>query len=427
MKPSDTPSRLRRLAQLAVVDITPLRRHRDFRLLFVGRTVSTFGTMITSVAVPFQIYALTHSSLAVGVLGLFEIGPILTLAFLGGALADAHDRRRLVLFTELAFTAMSGVLLLNATLPHPHLWVLYAAVTGITGLDALQSPSLTSLRPRLVDRDELAASSAVMGTTDNLSRIVGPAVAGILIATTGLPSTYGIDVITFVVSLVTLQLMRAVPPPPDAERPSIRRVVEGLRYARSRPELMGTYLIDMVAMFFGIPTALFPAVASHYRGASVLGFLYAAPAVGSFLATATSGWTGRVHRLGLGIVLAAGGWGLAVLGFGLAGALPLLLVFLAVAGAADELSAIFRSTLWNASIPDALRGRLAGIELISYSSGPTLGNVESGVVASLFGVRVSIISGGALCVAGVAGLALALPSLLAYDNRNRITRTGEAP
>jgi MFS family permease len=427
MKPSDTPSRLRRLAQLAVVDITPLRRHRDFRLLFVGRTVSTFGTMITSVAVPFQIYALTHSSLAVGVLGLFEIGPILTLAFLGGALADAHDRRRLVLFTELAFTAMSGVLLLNATLPHPHLWVLYAAVTGITGLDALQSPSLTSLRPRLVDRDELAASSAVMGTTDNLSRIVGPAVAGILIATTGLPSTYGIDVITFVVSLVTLQLMRAVPPPPDAERPSIRRVVEGLRYARSRPELMGTYLIDMVAMFFGIPTALFPAVASHYRGASILGFLYAAPAVGSFLATATSGWTGRVHRLGLGIVLAAGGWGLAVLGFGLAGALPLLLVFLAVAGAADELSAIFRSTLWNASIPDALRGRLAGIELISYSSGPTLGNVESGVVASLFGVRVSIISGGALCVAGVAGLALALPSLLAYDNRNRITPTGEAP
>jgi hypothetical protein len=346
VKPPRKSSPLRRLARLAVVDVTPLRRHREFRLLFVGRTVSTFGTMITSVAVPFQIYGLTHSSLAVGLLGLFEIGPILGLAFLGGALADAHDRRRLVLFTELAFTAMSGALLLNASLPHPHLWVLYAAVTGITGLEALQSPSLTALQPRLVDRDELAASSAVLGTTDNLSRIVGPAVAGILIATTGLPSTYGIDVATFVVSLVTLQLMRAVPPPPDAERPSIRRVVEGLQYARSRPELLGTYLIDMVAMFFGIPTALFPAIAAQYRGASILGFLYAAPAVGSFLATASSGWTSRVRRLGLGIALAAGAWGLAILGFGLASALPLLLLFLALAGAADELSAIFHSTLW---------------------------------------------------------------------------------
>jgi MFS family permease len=384
--------------------------------------VSTFGSMITSVAVPFQVYSLTHSSLAVGVLGLFEIGPILTLAFLGGALADAHDRRRLVLFTEVAFTVMSGVLLANASLPHPHLWVLYVAITVITGLEALQSPSLTALRPRLVDRDELAASSAVMGTTDNLSRIVGPAIGGILIATTGLPSTYAIDVVTFAVSLVTLQIMRAVPPPPDAERPSMRRVVEGVRYARSRPELMGTYLIDMVAMFFGIPTALFPAIAAQYRGASVLGLLYAAPAVGSLLATATSGWTGRVRRLGLGIVLAAGAWGLAVLGFGLASALPLLLVFLALAGAADEISAIFRSTLWNATIPDALRGRLAGIELISYSSGPTLGNVESGAVASVFGVRASIISGGALCVVGVAGLALALPSLLSYDNREVVER-----
>jgi MFS family permease len=423
--PPTRPSRLRRLRQLAVVDVTPLRRHREFRLLFVGRTVSTFGTMISSVAVPFQIYALTHSSLAVGLLGLFEIGPILALAFLGGALADAHDRRRLVLFTELALTAMSAVLWLNAALPHPHLWVLYAAITGITALEALQSPSLTALGPRLVDRDELAASIAVMGTTENLSRIVGPALAGILISTTGLPSTYGIDVVTFAVSLVTLQLMQAVPPPPDAERPSIRRVVEGLRYARSRPELMGTYLIDMVAMFFGMPTALFPAIASQYKGAGVLGFLYAAPAVGSFLATVTSGWTGRVHRLGLAVVLAAGCWGLAVLGFGLAGALPLLLVFLALAGAADELSAIFRSVLWNATIPDALRGRLAGIELISYASGPTLGNVESGVVASLFGVRASIISGGVLCVAGVAGLALALPLLLAYDNRVGVTSTDE--
>jgi MFS family permease len=250
--------------------------------------------------------------------------------------------------------------------------------------------------------------------------IVGPALGGVLIASVGLPATYGVDVATFAVSLIALWMMRAAPPPADAEKASLRRIVEGLSYARSRPELMGTYLVDMVAMFFGMPMALFPALATRFGGPGVLGLLYAAPAVGSFLATATSGWSNHVHRHGLAVTLAAGSWGLAIVGFGLSPWLPLALVFLAGAGAADMISGLFRSTIWNQTIPDSLRGRLAGIELVSYSSGPALGDLESGVVASIFNVRVSVVSGGVLCVVGTVLLALALPAFVRYDNRTRL-------
>jgi MFS family permease len=211
--------------------------------------------------------------------------------------------------------------------------------------------------------------------------------------------------------------MKAVPPPPDAERPSLRGVVDGIRFARSRPELMGTYLVDINAMFFGMPNALFPAIAVSYGGADVLGLLYAAPAVGAFLATLTSGWAARVHRHGLAVIWAAAGWGLAILAFGLVDELWLALLFLGLAGGADMISGIFRSTIWNTTIPDHLRGRLAGIELISYSSGPTLGNVEAGAVASLTSTRMSIGIGGVLCLAGTALLAVALPDFRRYDDR----------
>jgi MFS family permease len=255
--------------------------------------------------------------------------------------------------------------------------------------------------------------------------IAGPAVGGVLIASTGLPVTYAADMLSFFVSLAALYFMRAVPPPPEAQAPSLRGVIEGLRYAFSRNDLLGTYLIDMVAMFFGMPMALFPAIARSYGGAGVLGLLYAAPAVGSFLATATSGWTRRVHRHGVAIVVAAAGWGVSVIGFGLAPTLPLALVSLAAAGAADMLSGLFRSAVWNQTIPDELRGRLAGIELISYSTGPSFGNAESGLVATLFSVRVSVVSGGVLCVLGTVVLAAFLPTFVRYDNRAYLTGSGK--
>jgi MFS family permease len=324
----------------------------------------------------------------------------------------------MVQLTELAFAVMAAILLGNALLLHPQLWLIYGVTVIMAALDALQRPSLDALVPRLVDRDELIAASAVSSLRSTFAMIVGPALGGVLIATVGLPATYGVDVATFAVSLIALWMMRAVPPPADAEKVSLRRIVEGLHYACSRPELMGTYLVDMVAMFFGMPMALFPALATRFGGPGVLGLLYAAPAVGSFIATATSGWSNHVHRHGLAVTLAAGAWGLAIIGFGLSPWLPLALVFLAGAGAADMISGLFRSTIWNQTIPDSLRGRLAGIELVSYSSGPALGDFESGVMASIFNVRVSVVSGGVLCVIGTALLAFALPAFIRYDNRS---------
>lgn len=422
IEPEDLAERRswRRFVGMATVDIGPLRRYRDFRLLFVGRAISFMGSMITAVAVPFQVYEVTRSSLAVGIISGLEVIPILGLAFLGGALADAQDRRRMVQFTELALALVSCVLVANALLPLPKLAVLYAAAVTMAGLDALQTPSLSAMLPRLVEREELTAAGALSSLRTTMGMIVGPAVGGLLVATIGLAGTYGVDVISFVVSLIALSRMRAIPPPAGADRPSIGRVLEGLRYAWGRPELMGTYLVDMAAMFFGMPSSLYPAIAVRFGGAGVLGLLLAAPAAGSFVAVATSGWSSHVHRHGLAIVIAAASWGAAIVLFGLSPSLWLALLCLAVAGGADMLSGVFRQAIWNQTIPDSLRGRLAGIEMISYSSGPTLGNLEAGAVASIFSIRAAIVSGGILCVAGVGILALALPGFIRYNNRRQV-------
>lgn len=400
------------------VDIRPLRRHREFRLLWSGQAVTFLGTMVTLVAVPYQVYAMTRSSVAVGLLGLVEFVVIVLTAFVGGALADAVDRRRMVRVTEAGLMAVVGSLGINALVPHPRLDVLYVAVGLAACLDALQRPSLDALLPRLVPVDDLTAAGSLSMLRSTVAMIAGPALGGLLIATVGLPWTYGVDVLTFAVSLALLQRMSAVPPPPEAGRPSLRSVGEGVRYARSRPELVGTYLVDMNAMFFGMPNALFPALAAGFGGPSALGLLYAAPAVGSFLATLTSGWATRVHRHGLAVLWAAGLWGLAILGVGLCTRLEPALVLLALAGAADMISGIFRSVIWNTTIPDALRGRLAGIELIGYSSGPTLGNLEAGAVAGLAGSRFSLGFGGLMSVAGTLVLAAALPGFRRYDSRS---------
>ncbi len=417
MTAPDAPPRKRRWLHLATVDITPLRRHRDFRLLFIGRLVSFFGTMITSVAVPYQVYLLSHSVLLVGTLGLAELAAILIFALLGGALADATDRRLMVLLSEAGL--MTGSLLLagDSLLARPVLWLIFAIVVLQGSFDALQRPSLDALLPRLVDRDELTAAAALGSVRGTLGMIAGPAIAGVLIAVAGLPATYVVDVATFVIGLACLTLMKAVPPPADAERPSLRRVIEGIQYARSRPELIGTYVVDIVAMLFGMPMALFPAIAQGLGGPSVLGLLYAAPSVGAFAFAATSGWTRRIHRHGMGVIIAAILWGVAIIGFGVVPGLAAALVFLALAGAADLMSGVFRSVIWNQTIPDSLRGRLASIELLSYSVGPTLGNFEAGVVASIFSIRFSVVSGGVLCVAGCLLCALALPAFRHYDAR----------
>ena len=415
-------SGVRRLVSLGTVDLGPLRRHRDYRLLFFGQSVSFVGSMITNVALVYQAYAISGSSLVVGLLGAAELAPLLVTAFVGGALADAIDRRRMVMLAELGLALSSGVLVANSLQASPQLWLIFVVAAVAAALQGLQRPSLSALTPRLVPREEMAAASALNSMRRTFGLIAGPSIGGVLIASVGLAWTYGVDVVSFVFSLAMLALMRATPPPVDAERPSLRSIVEGFRYARSREELVGTYAVDMVAMFFGMPSALFPAYAQRFGGPGVLGLLFAAPSAGAFVATLTSGWVSRVQRHGLAVILAATVWGVGITAFGLAPALWVALVALAVAGWADMVSGIFRNTIWNQTIPDRLRGRLAGIEQISYSSGPLLGNVEAGVVASLTSVRTSIVSGGLLCIAGVAVTAAMLPAFRRYDARRAILK-----
>ncbi|HEY7213294.1 MAG TPA: MFS transporter [Thermoanaerobaculia bacterium] len=402
------------------MDFTPLRRHRDYRSLFAAQFVSFLGTMVTGVALPYQMFKLTGSSLAVGMIGLAELIPLLFTAFVGGALADTVDRRRMVLLTEVGLGLGSGALALTALADHPPAWILYAVAAFMSALYGLQRPSLEALTPRLVDRDEMPAVAALAALRGSVGMIAGPALGGAMIAVTGLASTYLLDLLTYVFSFFAILRIRAVLPPESEEGPSLRRVLDGFRYARSRQELIGTYVVDFAAMVFGMPLALFPALSQKLGGPNALGLLYAAPAIGALAASLTSRWTKRVHRHGLAVMLAATSWGFAIVGFGFCDRLAPAVVLLALAGGSDAVSGMFRMTLWNQTIPDALRGRLAGIEMVSYMSGPLLGHVEAGLVAAAFSVRASVVSGGVLCVLGVLLCGALLPRFVGYDARNHL-------
>jgi len=408
---------MRRLAAALGPDIALLRRSDEFRLLYAGQMSSSAGSMISFVAMPYQAYQLTHSSLAVGLLSVAELGPLVATALLGGALADAVDRRRLIRGSQ-CFLCGTGVMLaVNAAAWH-QMWVLFLLAVAGAGLYGLQRPSLEALVPVLVGRDELAAAAALTGLLGNAASLAGPLLGGVLIKLGGLPAAYVTDSAACVIALLAFARMRATPPPPGAGRPSLRGVADGLRYARSRPELLGSYLIDISAMLFGAPYAVFPAIAARLGGPAVLGLLYAAPAAGGLIVSMTSGWARHVSRHGRAIVLAVCGWGAGIAAFGFAPGLWWAVAALAAAGAADMVSGIFRMTMWNQTIPASLRGRLAGLEMISYTTGEPAGNLEAGLVAAGTGsVRIAVVSGGVLSVLGAVAVTLALPALWRYDAR----------
>ena len=399
------------------IDITPLRTSRDFRIIFASGLVTYLGSMITYVALPFQVAQLTGSFVAVGLIGLAELLPLIVFGLYGGALADSVNRKVMVIATEFASGALVALLLLNSLLPTTQLWVLYAVAMMLAAVDGLQRPSLDAMIPRVVAHDQLAAASALVSLRWQLGSIVGPAVGGLLLSAGGAVAAYGVDVLTFAVSILLLLRLRSIRAANDSERPSLRHIAEGMRYAWSRKDLLGTYAVDLIAMVFAFPYALFPFLAEDLGGAWTLGLLYSAGAVGSLLVTVTSGWTASVHRHGRAIVLAAAVWGLGIALVGISENLWWVLFFLAIAGGADMVSGIFRSVMWNQTIPDEVRGRMAGIELLSYSIGPLLGQLRSSTAASLTSLRMSFVSGGILCIIGVGLAAVALPTLWKYDDR----------
>jgi MFS family permease len=405
------------LARIAV-DIRPLRESRDFRRLWFGVGISAIGSQVTTVAIPFQLYDETRSTLLVGLLGLAALVPLLIVPIYGGAVADAVDRRRMLLFSDVAQLLVTGGLLLNALLPNPSVWFLFVAEALGTAAYGFQRPARNALTPRLVRDDQLLAAIAVEDVVFTLARVAGPVMAGVLIAVVGLAGAYAIDMATFAASLAAIWLLPPVPAAPDADRPSLQSILDGFRYVLRRKVLLGIFVVDTNAMVFGMPRALFPAFAEKLGGGpGVLGLLYAAPFAGALVASLTSGWMMSVRRQGLGVCVAAAAWGAAIALVGFAEATWFTLLFLAAAGAADFISAVLRSNILLTVTPDSMRGRLSGIELAQVAGAPEIGNVEAGIVASLTSVRASIVSGGLLTVAGTVAVAAAIPALVRYDAR----------
>jgi len=407
------------LAPRFVLDTRPLRR-RDFRNLWLGQMISTVGSEIAVVAVPFQVYTQTHSTALVGLLGLASLIPLLVVPLVGGAIADAHDRRAVLLRTELGLTVVSLLFLGNALLRHPQVWALFVLQMLAVAVFSLGRPAMSALAPRLVPDEEFEAANAIEGVYGSLAAAAGPAIGGLIIGAAGVPWTFGIDAATFTTSLVALwSLSPQLPEIEDAERPSLRSIVDGFRFLKGRQELIGIFAVDTSAMVFGMPSALFPAIALHRLGggASTVGYLYAAPYAGALVCSLASGWTSHVRRQGVAVTLFACSWGAAIAAFGFTTTLWPALVLLAVAGGADFYSAVLRSTILLRTTPDHLRGRLLGIEFTQVASAPSLGDLEAGVLASLTSLRFAVVSGGIACVAGCIAASLALPRFLRYDAR----------
>lgn len=399
------------------IDLAPLKKSRDFSLLWAAGLISYFGSMITYVAVPFQIKELTDSYVAVAISGLVEIVPLVIFGLYGGVLADALDRKKLIWVTEALSLLFTGILLINAMMDSPNLLLIYIVSGLFAATSGLRQPAMQAALPRLVDHEDMTAAAALMSLRWQVGVIVGPAIGGVLISSYSVAVGYAADIATFIISIALIAFMKKIPPSHEAEAPSLSALIDGVKYAFSRKDLLGTYLIDLAAMFFAMPTALIPFWVDQLGAPWALGLLYAAGTIGSIAITLTSGWTKNVHFYGRAIMWAAIGWGVAIALSGATNYLWLVLLFLTLAGASDMISALFRSAMWNQTIPDNLRGRLAGIELLSYSLGPLAGQMRAASMAAVTSLSISVTSGGVICVIVVVLLASFLPDFRKFDIR----------
>jgi len=409
-------------------DLTPLRVSADFRRLVFAHGVSNIGQQMTAVAVGIQVYALTHSSFAVGLVGLFQLVPLIGLGLYGGALSDTHDRRRIGLLAAVGLTACSVALYVAAVLNLGSVALLYAVVAIQSGFFAVGNPARGAIVPRLIQGELLPAANAVSILSWGIGFSIGPLLGGALIAITGGVSVaYAVDMIAFLSVVYAMFRLPAMPPIGGAPvRQGWSAVRDGLEFLRGKHNLQMSFYVDIAAMVFGMPRALFPAIgAAMYpddlrMAATAVGVLAAAPAIGAVLAGVFSGPVGRVRRQGLAIVVSITVWGLAIAAFGFAHTLPLAALFLAIAGGADNVSAVFRSTMLQAATPDEYRGRLQGIFTVVVAGGPRLGDVESGSVAAIFGETISVVSGGLACIVALGALVAAFPAFLRYDARHPV-------
>jgi len=412
------------------IDVRPLRYSRDLRLLYSGRAVSNLGSAIAAVAAALQVYDLSHSSLAVGAISLVGAVPMVAAMLVGGTLADGYDRRLLISLSQALAGLTAAGLAYNAASPHPRLWLLYALVALGGAVVGLGGPARSAAVPTLVSSELLSAAVTLNSTVYQATTLLGPALAGLLVARFGFIAAYGADAAANFLCALAVARMKPLRPSEANSRPGMRCFLEGLTFVRRHSLLIGLLLVDVNAMVFGMPSALFPALGTgiFHGGASVVGLLYAAPAAGALIGAATSGWIARVRRAGPALIASVVVWGGAIAGFGLTSVLPLALALLAVAGAADLVSEVFRSTLLQLFIPNSFRGRLSALWLAQTNASPALGNLEAGGVATVTNPSFSVVSGGLACIAGALLLGRLLPALRdarlgAQDARASLSRS----
>ena len=399
------------------IDLTPIKKYRDFKLLFTAGLFSYFGSMITFVALPFQIKELTGSFWAVGLIGVVEIIPLIVFGLYGGVLADYLDRKKMIWFTEFGTLIATSILLINSLQEEPSVILIFVIAAIFAALSGLKRPSQDAILPRLVNHDDLPSASALMSLRWQFGGIVGPSVGGIIIASYGAGAAYFIDCLTFVISLALIWQVKSVPPLDKATPPSMAGLMEGLNYAYKRKDLLGTYVVDLAAMFLAMPMALFPFWADEIGAPYALGFFYSSITFGAVLVTLLSGWMRNYPLHGRAVIIGALGWGVAIVAAGSSNSLVLVITCLVIAGAFDQVSALFRGFIWNQSIPDELRGRLAGIEMLSYLLGPLGGQARAGGMAAMSSLRISIVGGGLLCIGFVSLIAASMPKFRSYDVR----------
>jgi MFS family permease len=405
-------------------DLSPFRESRDLRLVVGGSFVSSLGSQATLVALPFQLYLLTHSALLVGLLGAVELLPLVTMSLLGGAIADRMDRKRLLLLAQIGLVATAGGLAAATLGGHPAVIVLYALGGLLAGFNSLANVAVSAMIPNLIDRPRLPRVIAVNYGLSTLAMVLGPGIGGLVIAAFGVQAAYIVDAVSCLGIVVTVLAIAAQPPHPATIQASvISSIAEGLRYVRGSRALVGSFAIDLVAMTFGMPRALFAvlAVSVYHSGAGGTGLLYAAVPAGATLAALATGWISHARWLGRIVIWAVIVWGIAISLVGLMSSLWLAAVLLAVAGAADSVSAVCRSTINQTITPDHMRGRMSAVFSLVVTGGPRLGDIESGSVAGAAGVRFSVVSGGLLCLVGVAGIVVGFPALARYDAADWIT------
>ena len=400
-----------------LLNIQPLIRYRDFRLLYLGQFISLLGSMMSYIAIPYQMYQLTKSSAMVGAIGIVQLVPTLVFGIIGGTVADSMDRKKLLLYSEFFLGFCSLALAVNAALPNPSVTAIFVISALCQAAVGFHRPAMDATVQKLVDPKDYAQIGALGGFRYSVGSIAGPALGGVLIAMFGPVVAYLIDAVSFIVSFVLILMMKEVPAPEQKHSNHIAGIKEGLTYAFTRPVLMGSYVVDLIAMTFAYPIAIFPELSASWGGAKAAGALFSAMSIGSLIMTVFSGWTTHIKRHGAAITISAGIWALAIVALAFAPNLTMAIVCLAVAGAADMVSGLFRGILWNEAITNSMRGRMSGIEMISYMSGPLLGNARVGWMAAQYSIHDSVLWGGVICTLGVMGSAVVFKQFWYYRSR----------